>query len=50
MEEKSKKFISLAHKMFLKYRNVTRMEEDQEHVPVYVRVSFKLQAWKEAEV
>jgi hypothetical protein len=46
MEEKGKKFLSLAHKMFLKDRNITRMEEDQDYVPVSARV---LQAWKEAE-
>jgi hypothetical protein len=49
VEEKGNTFISLAHKMFLKDRNITRMEEDQYYVPVSARVSFKLQAWKEAE-
>jgi hypothetical protein len=49
MEEKGKKFLSLVYKMFLKYRNVTRMESDLDYIPVSARSAFKLQAWKEAE-
>jgi hypothetical protein len=49
MEEKGKKFLSLAHKMFLKDRNVTRMESDLDYIPISTRSAFKLQSWKEAE-
>jgi hypothetical protein len=49
IEETGKNFLSLAHTMFLKDQNITRMEEDQDYVPVSARVSFRLQTWKEAE-
>jgi hypothetical protein len=49
MEEKGKKFLSLAHKTFLKDRNVTRMESDLDYIPISARSAFKLHAWKEAE-
>jgi hypothetical protein len=49
MEEKGKKFLSLAQTMFLKDRNVTRMGSDLDYIPISARSAFKLQAWKEAE-
>jgi hypothetical protein len=47
--DKGKKIIALKHKLFLKERNISRMEDDATYVPVSARVKFKLQAWKEAE-
>jgi hypothetical protein len=49
MEEKGKMILSLAHKMFLKDRNVTRMESDLDYIPISACSAFKLQAWREAE-
>jgi hypothetical protein len=49
VEEKGKKCLSLAHKMFIKDKNASRMEEDLDYIPVSARSAFKLQAWREAE-
>jgi hypothetical protein len=49
LSDKGKKIIALKHKLFLKERNISRMEDDAVYVPVSARVKFKLQAWKEAE-
>jgi hypothetical protein len=47
--DKGKKVIALKHKLFLKERNISKMEDDATYVPVSARVKFKLHAWKEAE-
>jgi hypothetical protein len=47
--EKGLKHLALAHKFLPKQRNITRMEDDVDYVPVSARVSFKVQTWKEAE-
>jgi hypothetical protein len=49
LSNKGKKNLSLKHKLFLKYSNISRMEDDAEYVPISTRVKFKLQDWKEAE-
>jgi hypothetical protein len=49
IEEKGKKCLPLAHNMFLKDRNVTKMESDLDYIPISARSAFELQAWKEAE-
>jgi hypothetical protein len=49
LSDKGKKILALKHKLFLKERNISRMEDDVAYVPVSVRVKFKLQAWKEEE-
>jgi hypothetical protein len=49
LSDKDKKSIALKHKLFLKERNISRMEDDAAYVPVSARVKLKLQAWKEAE-
>jgi hypothetical protein len=49
LSDKGKRIIALKHKLFLKERNFSRMEDDAAYVPVSARVKFKLQAWKEAE-
>jgi hypothetical protein len=49
LSDKGKKSIALKHKLFLKERNVSRMEDDAAYVPVSARIKFKLQASKEAE-
>jgi hypothetical protein len=46
---KGTKYISLVHKLFLKQKNLARMEYDIDYVPVSARVASKLQAWAEAE-
>jgi hypothetical protein len=46
--DKVKKILALKHKLFLKERHISRMEDDAAYVPVSARVKFKLQAWKEA--
>jgi hypothetical protein len=47
---KGKTILALKHRLFLKERSISRMEDDAAYVPVSARVKFKLQAWKEAEV
>jgi hypothetical protein len=47
--EKGPKHLALAHKFLQKQRNITRMEDDVDYVPVSARVSFKVQTWKEAD-
>jgi hypothetical protein len=47
--DKCKKILALKHKLFLKERNISRMEDDAAYVPVSDRAKFKSQAWKEAE-
>jgi hypothetical protein len=37
------------HRLFLKERNITRIEIYVEYAHVYSHLSFKLQAWEEAE-
>jgi hypothetical protein len=50
LSDKGKTIIALKHKLFLKERNISRMEDDAAYVPVSARVKFKLQAWKKLEV
>lgn len=49
LNEKGKSYLALAHKLVLKKKTLSRMENDEDHIPVSARVDFKLQAWKEAE-
>jgi hypothetical protein len=49
LSDKGKKILALKNKLFLKERNISRMEDDSAYVPVSARVKFKLQAWKKAE-
>jgi hypothetical protein len=49
LKEMSMKHLSADHRLSLRERNIARMEEDNEEVPVPARVSFKLQVWNEAE-
>jgi hypothetical protein len=47
--EKGLNHLALAHKFLQKQRNITRMEDNVDCVPISARVSFKVQTWKEAE-
>lgn len=47
--DRGREHINLAHKAFSKHRNQSRMEGDDDYIPVSARVEFRLQAVKEAE-
>lgn len=47
--DRGREHINLAHKVYSKHRNQSRMESDDDYIPVSARVEFRLQAVKEAE-
>jgi hypothetical protein len=47
--DRGREHIHLAHKAYSKYQNQSRMENDDDYIPVSARVEFRLQAVKEAE-
>jgi hypothetical protein len=49
LKEKGMTFLSPSHRLYLKQKNIDRMEADEDYIPVSARVAFYIQAWKEAE-
>ena len=47
--DRAREYLSLAHKLFLKSKNLSRLEKDEDYIPGSARVNFKLQTLKEAE-
>lgn len=49
LNEKGRRHLLLSHRLYLKNKNLIRMETDESYIPVSARLNFKLQAWKTAE-
>ena len=47
--DRGKEYITLRHKLFLKKKNRSRIEKDEDYVPGSARVKFKLGSMKEVE-
>ena len=49
LRSRAKEYLALAHRENAKSRQIDKMEEDEDYVPISARVAFKLQAMKEVE-